>query len=326
MLHTANPDLLWLKRRNNDFGDWVAAGEGTNKDLIASAYLAYDLRLLSRMADAIGRTEDAQRYAELADQSKRAFNARFLQPDGRYLGDSQTTYAMILGMDLAPAERRLEIGRRLAETVRRRGSVLSTGFIGTKFLLPALTATGNTDLAYTLLENTKYPSWGYMIEKGATTIWELWNSDTQGPGMNSRNHFAFGSVAEWMQRDLGGIDTAASAPGYRFIRIRPQPGGDLTSARTEYESVYGTIVSDWKLDGGMLTLHVTIPANTEASIELPKRGAGRAVVTEGGETVWTGGQRLNAKRVSGISAGSETAESVTLRVGSGTYTFRLSAL
>ena len=326
MLHRANPDLLWLKRRNNDFGDWVAAGEGTNKDLIASAYFAYDLRLLSRMADAIGRTADAQQYGRLADESKRAFNARFLQPDGKYLGDSQTTYAMILGMDLAPEDRRAAIGRRLAETVRRRGSVLSTGFIGTKFLLPALTATGHNDLAYTLLENTKYPSWGYMIGKGATTIWELWNSDTQGPGMNSRNHFAFGSVAEWMQRDLGGIEVDSSAPGYRYIHIRPQPGGDLTSARTEYESLYGTIVSDWKLEDGAVVVRVTIPANTEATVDLPKRGSGPAVVTENGERAWASGQRVNQKQTPGIQSGSETADAVTLRVGSGSYVFRISAL
>lgn len=325
MLHRANPNLLWLKRRNNDFGDWVAAGEATNKDLIACAYFAYDLRLFSRMAEAIGRTADAHAYGRLADEARDALNHRFLREDGTYLGDSQTTYAMLLEMGLVPEARRAEMGRRLETTIRRRGTVLSTGFIGTKFLLPALTETGHNDVAYTLLENTKYPSWGYMIQKGATSIWELWNSDSQGPAMNSRNHFAFGTVAEWMQRFLGGIDTAPSQPGYRFIRIRPQPGGGLTAARAEYDSIYGPIVSDWRIEDGALTLRVNVPANTEAMVELPKRGLSRAVVTEDGRTVWAGGQPANSGRIRGIAGGTETAESVALRVGSGSYTFRISA-
>jgi alpha-L-rhamnosidase len=318
MLVTANPDLLWLKRRNNDFGDWVPAGEQTNKDLIASAYLAYDLRLLSKMARILGRTEDAQRYGILADRSRDAFNARFLDPEGRYTGDTQTAYAMALGMDLVPAERRGQVGGRLAEAVRRRGS-LATGFIGTKYLLPALTDTGNADLAFQLLTSTKYPSWGYMIEKGATTIWELWNSDTAGPAMNSRNHFAFGTVAEWMQRYLGGIDIGPEAPGYRRIIIRPLPGGGITRARTEYDSQYGTVATDWEATDRGLLLKVTVPMNTAATVYLPALASAR--VMEGGKSVWEGGRYLPG--VPGIVAAEATASAVRLDIGGGSYEFRV---
>lgn len=298
LLHSANPDHLWLKRRNNDFGDWVPAGERTNKDLIASAYLAYDTRLLSKMAEALGKTEDARRYAALADVTRDAFNGRFLGPDGRYTGDTQTAYAMAIAFDLVPAARRAQVADRLRESVARRGFTLGTGFIGTALLLPALSETGQSDIAYRLLTNTRYPSWGYMIEKGATTIWELWNSDTEGPGMNSRNHFAFGSVAEWMQRYLGGIDLDPSVPGYRKFLIRPQVGGPLSFARAEYDSHYGTIRSGWTRSGSGYTVRVSVPVNTTARVVLPRGAAS----TEG----------LRA---------ADDAGSAAFEVGSGEYTF-----
>jgi hypothetical protein len=322
LLVQANPDLLWLKRRNNDFGDWVPAGESTNKDLIASAYLAYDLRLLSNAARAIGKAEDARRYSELAEKSRQAFNARFLAPDGRYLGDSQTAYAMALGMNLVPPDQRDLVGLRLEEAVRRHFGRLSTGFIGTTFLLPALTDTGHNDLSFQILQNTRYPSWGYMIEKGATTIWELWNSDKEGPAMNSRNHFAFGTVSEWIQRYLVGIDTDPAAPGYRNIIIRPQPGPGINQARGEYDSMHGTIVSDWRRNGGQFSLKVTIPVNTTATVYVPRFGNNRAQIREGGEVVWRNGRFFTGRE--GITSAAGQGDAVAIAVGSGTYEFTTS--
>lgn len=299
LLHAANPNHLWLNRRNNDFGDWVPAGERTNKDLIASAYLAYDTRLLSRMAAALGKAEDARKYSELADRTRDAFNQRFLRADGRYTGDTQTAYAMAFAFDLVPANRRAQVADRLRESVARRGFTVGTGFIGTALLLPALSETGQSDIAYRLLTNTRYPSWGYMIEKGATTIWELWNSDTEGPAMNSRNHFAFGSVAEWIQRYLGGIDVDPAAPGYKQFIIRPHIGGALSYARTEYDSPYGTIRSHWTRAGDGYTLRVTVPVNTTARVILPP-----------------GAKPTDA---AGVPAGAIGE----LKIGSGEHTFRV---
>ncbi len=317
-----NPDLLWLKRRNNDFGDWVPAGEQTNKDLIASAYLAYDLRLLSRMAAALGRGEEAKKYAELADRSAAAFNQRFLAADGRYTGDTQTAYAMALGLDLVPADRKAQVTQRLVEAVRRRNGHLATGFIGTRFLLPALSDGGHHELACSILGNRTYPSWGYMIEKGATTIWELWNSDTEGPAMNSRNHFAFGTVAEWLQRYLAGIDTDAAAPGYRRIIIRPRLHPHLTHARGEYDALQGPIVSEWTRKDDGLELVVRIPANTSAQVHLPRTSRGLPDVVEGGKPVWKEGRLVKGRP--GIYSARGTEDGVVFEIGSGTYRFRTS--
>jgi alpha-L-rhamnosidase len=321
LLQRSNPDLLWMRRRNNDFGDWVAAGGVTPKDLIASAYFAADARMLSEMAGAIGRAADAKRYGDLADGITAAFNAKHLSADGRYSGDSQTAYAMALGLGLAPAAQRGAVADRLVEAVRRAGDHLSTGFIGTKFLLPALSDTGHLSVAYQLLDNRDYPSWGYTIEKGATTIWELWNSDTAGPGMNSRNHFAFGSVGEWLQRYLAGIDTDPAAPGYRRLIIRPRPGGGLRFADTQYESIRGTITSSWTLGEADVALRVTVPANTTATVYVPKNGLRGIAVSESGRSLWRDGAFVAG--VPGVNAGRDDGDAIVFEVGSGPYNFRL---
>jgi alpha-L-rhamnosidase len=321
LLVRANPDLLWLKRRNNDFGDWVAAGGKTSKDLIASAYLAYDLRLLAEMARATGREADAVKYGDLARKSRDAFNARFGGADGHYTSDSQTAYAMVLGMDLAPREHRAAVADRLVEAVRRADDHLSTGFIGTAFLLPALSETGHNDLAYRLLLQRTYPSWGYMIDRGATTIWELWNSDVEGPAMNSRNHFAFGTVGEWLQRSVAGIDTDPVAPGYRRVVIRPRPGPGVTAAEASYAAGPGRIASAWSRTSNGLRLTVTLPANTTATVYLPRAGVAAVRVLEGGRPVWQADRFVSG--VAGITAARDVGDAVAFDVDSGSYHFDL---
>jgi alpha-L-rhamnosidase len=319
LLVEANPNLLWLNRRNNDFGDWVPAGESTNKDLIASAYLAFDLRLLSDVARVIGDTDASRKYEALAYRSRVAFNERFLGLDGRYLGDTQTAYAMAFAMDLVPRARRPQVIQRFVDSIERRQGHLATGFIGTAFLLPALTEAERPDLAYQILQATEYPSWGYMIGNGATTIWELWNSNTEGPAMNSRNHFAFGTVAEWMQRYMVGIDTSPDGPGYRQILIRPRLGEGITQARGEYDSHHGTIVSDWKMDGDRFILNVTVPVNTTATVYIPRFGNARVQVREGGVPVWRNGRFTGGR--DGVMSGAAQGDAVVLAIGSGTYSF-----
>jgi alpha-L-rhamnosidase len=321
LLVRENPNLLWLKRRNNDFGDWVPAGEQTNKDFVASAYLAYDLRLMSQIADVVDNKDDAEKYSALAARSRAAFNARFLDADGRYLGDTQTAYAMALRMGLVPTDRQAQVARHLVEAIQRRQGHLATGFVGTAFLLPALSDSGYNDVAYQLLLNTSYPSWGYMIDQGATTIWELWNSDKEGPAMNSRNHFAFGTVAEWLQRYLAGIDTDTSAPGYKNVVIRPQPGPGIDQARAEYDSQHGPIVSDWERTATNFRLRVTVPANTTATVYVPTFGKARCTLWEGGELIWRAG-RFHAGR-EGVTSAATQGDAVALAVGSGTYEFVL---
>ncbi len=183
---------------------------------------------------------------------------------------------------------------------------LSTGFLGTPFLLFTLADHGRSDVAYRLLLNDTYPSWGYMLSKGATTWWERWNGDTGDPAMNSYNHYAFGSVIAWVYRYAAGIDTLPDAPGFKHIVIHPHLDTRMTSARAEYDSIYGKIVSDWNAPSAQtFSLKVTIPANTSATVFLPVLPGAR--LNEDGSS-------LEARQENGA---------YVVQIGSGVYDFEV---
>jgi alpha-L-rhamnosidase len=271
-----------LLRPAKGYGDWVSIESETPKDVIATAYFAYSTRLLSKMAAAIGKNEDAREYETLFEQIKEAFNKAYVSEDAKIKGDTQTCYCLGLYFDLLPQSKREAAVQHLIEAIRQKNWHLSTGFVGLSYLLPVLTEAGHVDVAYRLLNNDTFPSWGYSIKNGATTIWERWDGWTeekgfQTPGMNSFNHYAFGSVGQWLFGTVAGIET--DGPGYNKIIIRPQPGGGLSYAKASYKSIHGKIVSDWKLEGQTFALNVTIPANTTATVYLPAKNA--ESVTEG---------------------------------------------
>jgi alpha-L-rhamnosidase len=272
-LHRANPDLLRQNSLGNNYGDWLSPeGDHTPKALLATAYWAHDAKLMAEMAEATGRREDAREYTDLNDRIKAAFNEAYVSPDGRIEGDTQTCYLLALHMDLLPEELRFAAAEHLVRTIAREDWHLSTGFVGVGYLCPVLTETGYADVAYRLLENETYPSWGYTVKNGATTIWERWDGWTeengfQSPNMNSFNHYSLGSVGEWLYRYVAGIDLGE--PGYRRIVIRPRPGGSLTYARAEYDSVRGRISSSWKIEDDRFVLEVLIPPNTTATVHVP---------------------------------------------------------
>lgn len=275
-IRSANPDLLWMKRRNNDFGDWVAAGSNTPKDVIATAWFARDAWMMARMSKALGRAADAKRYEELFDGIKAAFVAKFVSPEGLVHGDTQTCYVLALYFDLLPINLRAAAGARLVEDIRKRDWHLSTGFVGTAFLMQTLFEIGQTDVAYRLMLQETYPSWLYTVDQGATTIWERWDGwrhdkGFQDPGMNSFNHYAFGAVGEWLYRHVAGISFDPAEPGFAHVYIRPVLGPGLTSAKATYRSLRGDISVEWTLKGEKLTLAVTVPANVRASIQVPSR-------------------------------------------------------
>ena len=312
--------IAYLQKNSKDllrpaygYGDWVSIGSDTPKDVIATAYFAYSTRLLSEMAAAIGKTEDAKKYQELFEQIKQAFNKAYVSDDARIKGDTQTCYCMGLYFDLLPNEKRQRATGYLVEDVRKHDWHLTTGFVGLSYLLPALTETGNLDVAYRLLNQDTFPSWGYSIKNGATTIWERWDGWTeqkgfQDPGMNSFNHYAFGSVGRWLFGTVAGIDTDDA--GYKRIRIEPKPGGGITYARASYRSIYGKIVSDWKIKNGEFTLNVTIPANTTATVYVPAKDA--ESVTEGD---------LPAAKAEGVQLVRMDNGKAVFAVGSGQYRF-----
>jgi alpha-L-rhamnosidase len=311
-LHEANPDLIRKNRMGNNYGDWLSPrGDHTPKHLLATAYWAYDAKLMAEMAEAIGRTGDAKEYRSLSQRIAAAFNEVFVSPDGRIEGDTQTCYLLALHMGLLPEDHRPAAAEYLVRTIEREDWHLSTGFVGVGYLCPVLTETGHTDVAYRLLLNDTYPSWGYTIKNGATTIWERWDGWTeengfQSPNMNSFNHYSLGSVGEWLYRYVAGIDLGS--PGYGHIVIRPRPGGGLTYARGEYDAVRGRISSSWKIEDGRFSLEVLIPPNTTATVHVPSTEG----VSEGGRPVGEVGDVEHLR--------AEDGETI-LSVGSGRYEF-----
>jgi alpha-L-rhamnosidase len=284
-LHEANPDLIRKNRMGNNYGDWLSPkGDHTPKHLLATAYWAYDAKLMAEMAEATGRNEDAREYRDLNERIKAAFQAAYVFPDGRIEGDTQTCYLLALHMSLLPEDLRSAAAEHLVKTIEREDWHLSTGFAGVGYLCPVLTEAGYAEVAYRLLGNETYPSWGYTIKNGATTIWERWDGWTQengfqSPNMNSFNHYSLGSVGEWLYRCVAGIDLGA--PGYGRIVIRPRPGGNLTHASGAYDSVRGRISSSWKIEDNRFVLETLIPPNTTATVHVPSTDD----VSEGGRPV-----------------------------------------
>lgn len=305
-IRSRNPDFLRKKGVGPNFADWLAPDHHTDKDLLATAYWALIADMMSEMAHATGKEADGKRYAELVESIRRAFQKAYIKEDGEVGTGTQTSYVVALYTKMAPKGLEPILVDKLVKDIESRNWHLSTGFLGTPFLLFTLSDHGRTDLAYRLLLNDTYPSWGYMLSKGATTWWERWNGDSGDPAMNSYNHYAFGSVIAWVYRDMAGIDTTLGSPGFKKIVIRPRLDPRVTFARGEYESIYGKIATDWKGTAeGPFRLRVTIPANTTADIFLP--AVARAQVTESGK-------KLETQR---------EGESLLVSVGSGSYDFEV---
>ena len=252
-IETNNPDGLRQKDLGPNYADWLAPDPNTPPDLVATAYWALLAQQMQAMAQATGRADAVKRYAALNDRIRGAFRKAYIKDDGTVAGGTQTAYLLALYTGMAKQEQRHAMTDRLVASIEEHGNHLTTGFLGTPFLLFVLDEEGRSDVAYRLLLSNTYPSWGYMVSKGATTWWERWNGDTGDPGMNSYNHYAFGSVMAWVYRRVSGIDTDAQGAGFHHLVIAPHTDPKLTHARTEYDSAYGTVVTDWTraTDGGL---------------------------------------------------------------------------
>lgn len=291
----AGPSRLW--DTGYQLGDWLdptapaddpAAG-ATDRYLIATAYFAWSARHLAVAAQVLANTNDADEYAQLADEVAAAFRGRYLMEGGRLTSDSQTAYAVAIEFGLLGDDNLIrQAGDRLADLVRGNGYRIGTGFVGTPLICDALTRTGHVDEAYRLLLETECPSWLYPVTRGATTVWERWDSlrpdGTLNPdGMTSFNHIALGSVADWLHRVVAGL--APAAPGYRKILFRPRPGGGLTYAAASHQSPWGEAGISWEIKDGQLHVVMTVPPNCTATADLPGKppvelssGTHRAVV------------------------------------------------
>ena len=295
----SGPDLL-PPAKYHCFGDWLSIGADTPNDVIYEAYFAGSARLLARAAAALGKAEDAAEYGRLADDVKLAFNRAYVSPEGVVAGDTQCAYVLALGFDLLDdAKAKIAAGRLVAD-IERRGDHLSTGFVGTRDLMRVLSKIGRDDVAFRLLHQTTFPSWGFEIANGATTVWERWDGWTpekgfQDPGMNSFAHYAYGAVMGWTFERIGGIGNAA--PGFARVTIAPAIDPKLTWAKTRYESVRGPIATEWRIAGEKLTLTVEIPPNATAEVRMPTRGGD--VTTDAG----TAGRVEEGARVYELGSG-----------------------
>ena len=330
-----NPNYLWQKKFGAAFGDWLTPTITTPEDLLATAYWAYDVRLMREMAVATNRTEAAARYAAMSEQIRAAFEQAYTHANGTVSTvdhypsvppptvhptaddqtgkpvETQTGYVLALYMHLIPEKLRAAAAERLVNMVAANGERLGTGFLGTPYLLEVLSNTGHADLAYKLLLNREYPSWGYLIDHGATTTWERWNGDTirADPSMNSYNHYAYGAVAEWLYRFAAGIDTVATDPGFRTTLLHPTFDPRLGHLDLTYTSRLGPIRSAWSFaakTGGRLTWTVTLPANGTGILATERINA--TLLTMNGRPM----------EQAGLKAGAAAGE---LLLPAGTYTF-----
>ncbi|GAB7036508.1 MULTISPECIES: alpha-L-rhamnosidase [Catenuloplanes] len=291
----AGDDLLWTG--GFQFGDWLdpsappdePAAAKADPDVVATAHLARSAELTAQAAAAVGDPAAARHYRNLAERVRAAFAAEYTTASGRVLSDAPTVYALALCWALLPGEeQRRRAGRRLADLVRTSGFRISTGFVGTPLLADALTDAGEPELAYRLLLQTGCPSWLYPVTMGATTVWERWDSmlpdGSINPGeMTSFNHYALGAVADWLHRTVAGL--APAAPGYRELLIRPVPTPALSFARARHHTPYGVAHAGWERADGRLTVRVTVPAGSTATVFLP--GAAEPLHVGRGRHAWT---------------------------------------
>jgi len=282
----------------DSYGDWCVPPEDlmlihskdparqTARPLLATSYFYHDLKLMERYAGWLGKADDAEHFAKSADEIKVAFNEKYLDREkGFYDNGSQTSCVLPLAFGIVPEGFRASVFNHLvAKITDETEGHIGTGLIGGQYLCRVLSDNGRPDLAYTIATQTNYPSWGYMIAQGATTIWELWNGNTADPTMNSGNHVMLvGDLMIWFHEYLAGIAADPEQPGFKHVIMKPHPVGDLTSVRATHLSPYGLISSNWRRDDATFNWQIEIPPNTKAAIYVPKMSQG--LVTEGGKPI-----------------------------------------
>lgn len=265
------------------YGDWLAldieSGStdrtgGTDKYLVANAYYAYSTGIVRDAAKVLGNKELEEKYAALYEEIIEAINNEFITKTGRLVSETQTGCVLMLYFNLAKPEYRDRIRQTLETNIGAHRNHLTTGFVGTPYLCHCLSENNMHLLANEIFLKEDFPGWMYAVKKGATTIWERWNSilpngDFDESGMNSLNHYAYGSIGSWLYEKVAGIRT--EEPGYKVIRIQPTLTKGFTQCEAGFESIYGTIESKWSCKDGKIIVDIKIPANTKAILVLPEK-------------------------------------------------------
>ncbi|MFV1967493.1 MAG: family 78 glycoside hydrolase catalytic domain [Pirellulaceae bacterium] len=305
-----------------NYGDWVDTASigansrnfgATSRPLMGTAYLYNNCRIVERAARILGKREDQRYLRKLADRIHAGFNRRFFDAKtGTYESATQCSSVLPLAFGLVPEAHRQRIVDHLTRDVMvtHQGHT-SVGLIGTQWQMQVLTDIGRPEVAYRIATRTERPSWGYMISKGATTSWERWDTDTQDGGMNGESQkILSGNFEAWCYQTLGGINYDRSRPGFKHIILRPRPVGDLTWARASHVSVYGKIVSDWKLADGRIHWRVVVPPNTAATAYIPTTSPD--LVRESDKPI---------DELPGIQVLESQSRAARVTLGSGTYEF-----
>ena len=299
---------------NYGLGDWYDIGpkppgvsQLTPIALTATAFYFQDAEIMSRAAALLGKDDDAKQFSDLAENIRVAFNEKFYNTTNRfYATDSQTANAIPLVMGICDLSNRTDVLNAIVADVRKRGNALTAGDVGYCYLLRALAEGGRSDVIFDINNRSDKPGYGMQLKKGATSLTEAWDAN---PG-SSQNHFMLGQIQEWFYHDLAGIQNVPDSAGFKKIVINPQPVGDVTWTKASFNSIHGKITSDWKRAGGKLTLNVTIPANTTATIFIPTTSADS--VTEDGKP---------ALQSSGVKFLREESGHVIYGIDSGNYKF-----
>jgi len=316
------------------YGDHMLPGRSPGKEefissetprpLVWTGYYYRGAWIVSRAAELLGKTDDARRYSRLSDSIRQAFNAKWLdKKTGQYATGSQTANLFPLALGIAPrAHEKGVLENIVRDILDKRGGHLHTGNTGTTCMVRVLADKGRGDVMYQAATAPTYPGWGYMVEQGATTIWEAW-----GLGDNAESMIMWATIEEFFYGALAGIEgpdyygPRQIAPGFRQIRIRPRLLGDLTHASGSMRTVRGTVSSSWRRQRDSVTLDVSIPANSMAKVSVPKAGLEDVRVEESGKLIWR--SRSYVGGAAGVRGGSEGVDYVTFDTGSGSYSFKL---
>lgn len=323
-VYKENPNLLRVNVVGQNYGDWVngntikAQGYPTDKgdvarDLFNTAFFAYSTQILADASKVLNKKTEYTYYNTLAQKIREKFVKEFVDKDGKVKGGTQAGYALALEFNLIPQNLRAKSAKLMVDAVAEYDNRVSTGIQTITRMMNQLSQNNHADIAYQLLESRRFPSWLYSVDQGATTIWERWDGYVKGRGfqrwqMNSFNQYAIGSVGEWMQNTIIGINYDASQPGYKHFILKPVPGGTLTWAKGSYKAITGKVEVSWKKQDGNLAVEVNVPANTTATLVLP---------TE--KTIIENGQSISGSKY--IKTASKKNGETVLQLASGKYSF-----
>ncbi len=300
---------------SHGLGDWYDIGprapgsaQLTPVPLSATAFYYYDTMILAKMAGLLGKTDEAREYEKLAGEIRVAFNNEFYNSTtGQYATGSQCSNAVPLFMGLVEPENRRAVLDAIVQDVQEHGNALTAGDVGYRYLLRALAEGGRSDVIFAMNNQSDKPGYGYQLKMGATSLTEAWNARRS----SSQNHFMLGQIIEWFYHDLAGIGCDPAGPGFKKINIKPQPVGDVTWVRADFNSIRGKIVSEWNRSSGTFSLKVSIPANTTATVFMPAKP---------GEKVAEGD--MPAEKSPGVRFLRREGDRAVYEIGSGEYEFK----